>query len=105
MPPLEKELETVLLKRYEQWKVVYNATRFKGMMNPTSKTYKGPVGTVRHLLAKRPSVVSGFHRLTSAGQLELTIEALFKDDQPWHALFTPMEIAKARQRYHAAKTK
>jgi hypothetical protein len=104
MTPMERELEAVLLRRYEQWKQVsYRATRFKRMLTPTDPTYKGPVGTVRHLLGKEPSQRSGFNRLKTAGRLDLTVEALFDADEQWHSLFAKSEIFKARERYRAAK--
>jgi hypothetical protein len=103
MTEMERELETVLLQRYELWKGIgYGARRFKRMLTPSDPTYKGPVGTVRHLLAKKPGPASGFERLRAANKLDWTIEALFEDDRPWHRLFTDAEIEAARRRYRSA---
>jgi hypothetical protein len=105
MTPMERELEAALMERYRLWKQIgYTAVYFKRMLTPTDRIHKGPVGTVRHLLAKNPSEKSGFNRLKGAGKLEWTVEALFDADQPWHALFTESEIDTARQRYRGART-
>ena len=104
MSEMERELEVVLLQRYELWKGIgYSARRFKRMLTPSDVTYKGPVGTVRHLLRKRPGARSGFERLRAAGKLEWTVEALFEHDRQWHRLFTDAEIEAARRRFRAAR--
>ncbi len=104
MTEIETELETILLQRYSQWKQIgYSARRFKRMLNPSDRTFKGAAGTVRHLLGKKLTEQSGFNRLKAAGKLEWSIEALFEGQQTWHSLFTAAEIAKARERYRSAK--
>jgi hypothetical protein len=105
MNPMERELETALLARYELWKQIsYSAVYFKRMLTPSDPIHKGPVATVRHLLHKEPGEKSGFNRLNAAGKLDWTIEALFDAPQPWHALFTDAEVQTARQRYRAARS-
>jgi hypothetical protein len=104
MMEMERELEAILLQRYELWKRVgYSARRFKRMLTPSDDTYKGPVGTVRHLIGKKPGASSGFERLRGAGKLDWTVEALFDKERPWHGLFTDDEIATARERYRSAR--
>jgi hypothetical protein len=104
MMPLERVLETALLRLYDLWKSVgYRAIYFKRMLTASDRIYKGPVGTVRHLLGKKPGEKSGFHRLAAAGKLEWTIEALFEGEQRWHELFTLAEIETARERYRSAR--
>lgn len=101
---IERELETILLQRYEQWKQIgYCATYFRRMLNPSDPIFKGPVGTVRHLLRKKLTEKSGFIRLRKAGKLELSVEALFQGQQAWHSLFIASEIDKARERCRSAK--
>jgi hypothetical protein len=51
MSPLEKELQTALLTLCEKWKTIeYRATYFKRMLTASDLIYKGPVGTVKHLV-------------------------------------------------------
>ena len=98
MSPLEKELESALLNRYEEWKKIdYRAGFFIRMLKPSDRIYKGPVGTLKHLLSKTPTERSGFQRLRRVGRLDLTTEALLKD-RKWHSLFEEWEIARAAER-------
>lgn len=102
MSELERALGQAMLGLYEKWKEVgYTARRFKRMLTPTDPTYKGPVGTVRHLLSKRPKGGSGFDRLVEAGKADWTIEALVAHDRSWHELFARREIEAARERLRA----
>jgi hypothetical protein len=104
MTPAERELETLLLQRYELWKQTgYVARRFKRMLTPGDATYKGPVETVRHLLRKKPGKASGFARLCAAGRLDWTVEALFEKPADWQRLFTEADVETARQRYLSAR--
>jgi len=97
MTELERELETVLLQRYELWKRIgYRAVYFKRMLAPKDRIYKGPVRLVKHLIRKKPGAGSGFQKLREAGKLDWTVEALFEGDRPWHRLFTDAEIEAAR---------
>ncbi len=98
MSPLEKELESALLDLYEKWKEIgYRAGFFRRMLYPSDRIYKGPVGTVKHLLGKTPTENSGFERLRRARRLDLTIEALL-NEKKWHSLFEEWEIARAAER-------
>jgi hypothetical protein len=105
MSPMERELEAALMERYRLWKQIgYTAVYFKRMLTPSDPIHKGPVKTVRHLLASKPGETSGFNRLDDAGKLDWTVESLFDENQPWHALFTAAEIDTARQRYRSARS-
>src|SRR5271157_2594251 len=97
MSPLEKELEPALLDLYEKWKkYMPSKNRFLGMVQPgNAKTYKGPVGTVRHLLSGSAS--TGFIDLVQAKELELTVEWLILHPK-WLSLFTDRELDAARAR-------
>ena len=54
MSPLESELESALLRLYQKWKEIkYNAIYFKRMITACDPIYKGPTGTVKHLLGKK----------------------------------------------------
>jgi hypothetical protein len=99
MSPLEKELLSALLNRYEMWKQIgYSATYFKRMLTPKDPIYKGPVETVKHLLRRNKlKETSGFERLRRAGKLDWTVEALLKEKK-WHTLFEQTEIARAVER-------
>jgi hypothetical protein len=104
MTEMERDLETVLLERYELWKRIgYTAVYFKRMLTFSDPIYKGPVETVRHLIGKEPGAGSGFERLRAAGKLDWTVEALFNDDRPWHRLFSDAEVEAARRRYRSAR--
>ena len=99
MSPLESELGIAMMSRYEQWKAhcSYRATRFKRMMTSGDITYKGPVGTAKHLIGKPLSEKGGFLRLKSCGRPDLTIEALVQEDK-WKPLFHAWELDRARER-------
>ena len=98
MSPLEKELQTALLTLCEKWKTIeYRATYFKRMLTASDLIYKGPVGTVKHLLGKNVGEKSGFERLRKARKLSWTVESLVQDAK-WHELFEPWEIERARER-------
>ena len=100
MDELERELNSELLRLYDSWKTIgYSATYFKRMLTPTDPIYKGPVGTVKHLLGKKLSEKSGFNRLKVAGKLQLSVEAMLAVQKKWHPLFNDREIGKARERY------
>ena len=102
MSPLEKELETALLRRYETWKQIgYSATYFKRMLTRSDPIYKGPVGTVKHLLGKNLTDQSGFSRLCRAKKVAWTVEALVQETK-WHQLFEDWEIARAIDRLRDA---
>src|SRR5437016_3191953 len=98
MSPLEKDLERALLARYEKWKEFgYSATYFKRMLSPGDPIYKGPIGTVKHLLGKKLTETSGLERLRRAKQITWTVEALIQEAK-WCSLFEQWEIARAAER-------
>ena len=106
MSELENELEQALLDRWQKWKLVgYHNSWFKQMVAKTKnvRVYKGPVGTVRHLLQSK-DIGPGFKTLVRAGKPEWTVEALLQDPK-WRGLpLTDLEWKKARARYQAAKS-
>jgi hypothetical protein len=103
MTPLEKELEIALLDLHRKWGTIgYHANYFKRMLtNRNPRYYKGPVGTVRHLLSGPIAPASGFNRLVQAGKTNWTVEALLQDDK-WKHLFGNAELLKARARLRQA---
>jgi hypothetical protein len=106
MSPLESELESALLRLYQQWKEIkYNAICFKRMITACDPIYKGPTGTVKHLLGKKSTQKSGFEKLRTAGKLGWTVEALISEDNRFQGLFEPWEVERARERYRAASSK
>jgi hypothetical protein len=105
MSPLERELESALLQLHRKSKEIkYNATYFKRMLTPGDPIYKGPTGTVKHLLGQELTETSGFERLRKAGKLDWTVEALISEDHQWHGLFEPWEVERARKRYLSARS-
>jgi hypothetical protein len=103
--PLEKELEAAMLDLYERWKRFGPAKNiFLRMVKKTrdERLFKGPVGTVRYLLAGDPS--SGFKDIIRAGHMELTVEALILQPK-WKDLFDDWDslCQTARARIGAAK--
>jgi hypothetical protein len=78
----------------------YRAGYFWRMLTSAKpRYYKGPVGTVKHLLIGDPSPGSGFMRLVKAGKADWTVEALVaRDPEKWKRLFTDREIEKAQAR-------
>ncbi|MEK7994251.1 MAG: hypothetical protein AAB403_10645 [Planctomycetota bacterium] len=107
MLPLEKELETELLAIYEKCSTMgYRRTRFKKMLTTSNpRFYKGPVGTVRHLMFGEPGPTSGFRRLVKAGRLTWTVEWLIANNPRWQPLFQKPEwvVEKAKARVREAK--
>jgi hypothetical protein len=103
MSPRERDLEASLWNLYEQWNTIhYNAGFFRRMLKESDPIYKGPVGTVKHLLGKNLTERSGFERLRRAGRLNWTIEALVTEPK-WRALFEDWEIARAEERLRSAR--
>ena len=86
MSSLEKELGTELLSIYDKCSTIgYRPTYFKRMLTSSNpRFYKGPTGTVRHLMlfADAPAQ-SGFRRLVKAGKLSWTVEWLITHDPRW----------------------
>jgi hypothetical protein len=105
MSELEEQLGEALLDLWHKWKRVgYHNNWFNQMVVKTNNTrlYKGPLGTVRHLLRGKDTG-PGFKTLVRAGKLEWTVEALLQDPK-WRELpLTEMEWKKARHRYQTAK--
>ena len=98
MSPVEAELEAALWILYGRWKgIKYRANYFRRMLTESDPIYKGPVGTVKHLLGKDLTAQSGFERLRREGRLEWTIEALVTEPK-WRNLFEYWEIARAEER-------
>ena len=106
MSPLESELEAALLRLHKKWKEIkYNAVYFKRMLTPGDPVYKGPTGTVKHLLGQELTETSGFEKLRKAGKLGWTVEALICEDNRLQGLFEPWEVERARKRYLLASPK
>jgi hypothetical protein len=102
MTPLEKELEAELLAIYEKSGTIgYWPRYFKRMLTcPDPQFYKGPVGTVRHLMLGEAGPTSGFRRLVEAGKPTWTVEWLIAKNAKWHPLFEKSDwvIKKAQSR-------
>ncbi|MDP2999310.1 MAG: hypothetical protein Q8N47_17610 [Bryobacterales bacterium] len=107
MSPLEKELETELLAIYEKCSAIgYRPTYFKRMLTTSNlRFYKGPVGTVRHLMFGEAGPTSGFRRLVKAGKLTWTVEWLIANNPKWQPLFQKSEwvVEKAKARIREAR--
>jgi hypothetical protein len=105
MTPLEKELNSELLAIYDKGSTIgYRATYFKRMLVTTNpRFYKGPVGTVRHLMIGDAG--PGFQRLVEAGKLDWTVEWLIAQNPKFNPLFdkSPWVIQKAIARVRKAQ--
>ena len=100
MKPLEREPDNELRSLCRKWQPKdYRAAYFWRMLTSgDSRYYKGPVGTVGHLLAGEASAKSGFVRLKKIRKLDWTVEALITRDPKWRGLITDCEIRKAEAR-------
>lgn len=89
---LKRELDTALHQAYLAAKRLgYHATEFFQMLS----TMRG-VMTAKTLINKPRS--TGYSKLWEMGHLELTVEAVVVDNERFHRLFDPTEIARARKR-------
>jgi hypothetical protein len=97
---LEKELETELLAIYDKCATIgYRPTYFKRMLISSNPHFnKGPVGTVRHLMAGNASADSGFRRLIEADKLGWTVEWLIAMNPKWWPLFPEWVVKEAKAR-------
>jgi hypothetical protein len=107
MTPLEQELKSELLAIYDKCSTIrYYPKYFKRMLTASSPRFnRGPVGTVRHLMARTVSPDSGFRRLVAAGKLQWTVEWLIARNPKLHPLFerTDWVIKKAEARVRKAE--
>ena len=55
------------------------------------------VETARRLIHS-PNISDGYTALWERKRLDLTVEALIYDNEKWHSLFTPEELAICRKR-------
>lgn len=60
------------------------------------------VETARRLIHS-PNISDGYTALWERKRLDLTVEALIYDNDKWHSLFTPEEIAICRKRLRQYK--
>ncbi len=70
----------------------YSAPLFLDMLKE-----KGGLETARWLIHS-PSVAPGFTALWERKRLDLSAEAVIVEEEKWHPLFTPQEIAICRKR-------
>ena len=70
----------------------YNASIYLRMLHD-----HGGLGTAKRLI-NAPQVSEGYTYLYEHRRLDLTVEALVIENEKWHHLFEPSEIARARQR-------
>jgi hypothetical protein len=88
------EFDTEMLAIYQRAlsEEKYKATRFLQMLHE----HRG-LETARMLLHSS-KVSEGYTALWERGRLDLTVEAVIVDNQKWHQLFTPEELAICRSR-------
>ena len=91
----ERALERALFALYQTWwrELGWRAEKFRQMIVPGCKIYKGGIGTVRHLIHKRKT--TGLDGL--ANRQELTVEHLVLSGQ-WDDLFDEMDRNAARKK-------
>lgn len=70
----------------------YKASIFLNMLS----AHRG-VETARRLIHS-PNISDGYTALWERKRLDLTVEALIYDNEKWHPLFTPDELAICRKR-------
>lgn len=100
---LENDLKIALQDLSRKWETIpYRNRRFKEMMTEAENShwYKGPVGTVRHLLLGKPT--NAFNVVVEAGRIEWTVEWLIASDPKWKPLLSDWMLAKAKARIKAA---
>jgi hypothetical protein len=95
----EHALESALFALSERWRYdigpdCWIAVKFRQMINPKCKIYKGGVGTVRHLLYQTKKT-TGLNRL--AAHPELTVEQLVLNGK-WDDLFDDEDRSRAREK-------
>ncbi|WP_145206651.1 hypothetical protein [Sphingobium sp. B2] len=89
--PTEAAFAEELMETYRQCeRIGYRPT---GMLQMLGE--HGAIDTARRLMAAPPS--EGFHRLALLNRLDLAIESIALRE-PWRALFTDQELAKAERR-------
>jgi hypothetical protein len=92
----ERALEGALFHLYEQWRNLgYRAERFRQMVVPGCKRYKGGVAAVRGLVYGRPA--AGFAFLREKRRLDLSVENLILQ-QEWADLFSDRDRLAACQK-------
>jgi hypothetical protein len=96
----ERALEAALFDLYQRWRdeLGYRAERFRQLIVPGCKRYKGGVGAIKHVLTTR---TAGFDRLKD--HPELTVEYLAISGA-WDDLIPEMFRNAARNRL-AGKSK
>lgn len=97
-------LEDALFNLYEQWYRLppgrdrtrpYRAERFRQMIVPGCKRFKGGVEAARHVLYRGET--DGFSFLRAHGRLDLSVEKLILDPK-WTDLFTEADRSAARRK-------
>ena len=100
---LENDLKIALQDLSRKWETIpYRNRWFNEMMSEAenNRRYRGPVGTVRHLLLGRPT--NAFNVVVEAGRIEWTVEWLIASDPKWKPLLSDWMLAKAKARIKAA---
>lgn len=91
---LVAEFDQEMLRIY-QWapsEANYKATRFLSVL----LEHKGL--KTANMLLHSPNISEGYAALWERGRLDLTVEAVINDNQKWHQLFTPDDLAICARR-------
>lgn len=94
---LEKRFNEAMLNIYKRAKneAHYTARIFLDMV-----VDRGGLATAKYLInSDKPS--EGYTRLYERNRLDLTVEAMVVEDESWHPLFAPEELARAEKRLKA----
>ena len=92
----ERALEVALLCLYEEWRSLgYRAERFRQMVVPNCKRYKGGVAAVRDLVYG--GATAGFAFLRDKHRLDLSVENLILEPE-WADLFSDRDKLAACQK-------
>lgn len=98
----ERALEASLFQLYSKWwrECGYRAERFRQMIVPTCKRYRGGIAAARSVLTKTST--GGFSALVKCNRLDLTVEQLVLGER-WQHLFTESDRELARRKLEQAK--
>ena len=97
MLDLLKKFDSAMFEIYRRAKseAGYNASIFLRMLME-----RGGLSTAKYLInSSQPS--DGYTHLYERGRLDLTVEAMVVENQEWHSLFQPDELARALARLDA----
>ena len=94
MSQLERKFDEAMMDIYRRAKseAGYNASEFHAMLDRN----RGLITAKRLINAKQVSI--GYTNLHLLERLDLTFEAVVLENEQWHSLFQPEELARCKKR-------